>query len=44
MTPTMIAEYETKLINKSLLKKKLQEMTLALEKIGEEQLKTELER
>lgn len=41
MSPTMIAEYETKLINKSLLQKKLQEMTLALDdldNIEEDQL------
>lgn len=31
MSPTMIAEYETKLINKSLLKKKLQELNLRVE-------------
>lgn len=37
MSPTMIAEYETKLINKSLLQKKLHEMTLALDEIEEDQ-------
>lgn len=41
LSPTMIAEYETKLINKSLLMKKLQELTISLEKIDEEQLETE---
>jgi predicted nuclease of restriction endonuclease-like (RecB) superfamily len=43
MSPTMIAEYETKLINKSLLMKKLQELTISLEKVDEEQLVSELE-
>jgi predicted nuclease of restriction endonuclease-like (RecB) superfamily len=38
MSPTMVAEYETKLINKSLLKKKLQEMTLTLDDIEEDRL------
>jgi predicted nuclease of restriction endonuclease-like (RecB) superfamily len=35
MSPTMIAEYETKLINKLLLQKKLHEMSLSLESIDE---------
>lgn len=35
MSPTMIAEYETKLINKSLLQKKLQELILSLETVEE---------
>ena len=35
MSPTMIAEYETKLINKSLLQKKLHELSLSFEKINE---------
>ena len=36
MSPTMIAEYETKLINKNLLKNKLHELSLSLEKLDEE--------
>lgn len=35
MSPTMIAEYETKLINTSLLRKKLQELNLSLENTNE---------
>jgi len=38
MSPTMIAEYETKLINKSLLQKKLQEMNLAFNNMEKNQL------
>lgn len=41
MSPTMIAEYETKLINKSLLQKKLHELTLSLEIVEEEELALE---
>jgi hypothetical protein len=38
MAPTMIAEYETKLINKSLLQKKLQELFAIFANLDEEQL------
>jgi RecB family endonuclease NucS len=38
MSPTMIAEYETKLINKSLLQKKLHELSLSFEKIDEREM------
>jgi predicted nuclease of restriction endonuclease-like (RecB) superfamily len=36
MSPTMIAEYETKLINKKLLQDKLHEISLSLEYLSEE--------
>lgn len=38
MSPTMIAEYETKLINKSLLQKKLHELSTTFSNTDEEQL------
>jgi len=38
MSPTMIAEFETKLINKSLLQKKLHELSLSFDRIDEDQL------
>lgn len=38
LSPTMIAEYETKLIDKSLLKKKLQELNSKLDEFSKEAL------
>lgn len=43
MSPTMVAEYETKLINKSLLQKKLQEMNLLMEEIDQHEPEPEIE-
>ena len=37
MSPTMIAEYETKLINKKLLQEKLHEISLSLENLNDEE-------
>jgi hypothetical protein len=37
ISPTMIAEYETKLVNKALLQKKLHELTEALSSLEEQQ-------
>ena len=36
ISPTMIAEYETKLINKSILQKKLHELSLSFDNYNEE--------
>jgi predicted nuclease of restriction endonuclease-like (RecB) superfamily len=38
MSPTMIAEYETKLVNKSLLQKKLHELSLSFDKLNETEM------
>jgi predicted nuclease of restriction endonuclease-like (RecB) superfamily len=37
MSPTMIAEYETKLINKKLLQEKLHEISLSLEDVNDDE-------
>jgi YhcG PDDEXK nuclease domain len=37
MSSTMIAEYETKLINKKLLQEKLHEISLSLENLNDEE-------